>query len=274
MPSTDADPPGATYRFLVALYLTVALVGVVAVVLAARGTTVRTGAVVVLLGGICALAVVGGVVGRYGVPGPLGPQRLYASGWSWLPGAAGTLAVAVALPVAVLTEGFGPPLLAALTGVVLVGVGGLVRLVARNTEARAGLAASDTVVEWRARPAPTRRRFWYAASATLGLPLLVSAAWLRDPALVGVFGLPVALAAQGANERQYQLGDDALVYGNPQVRHLLDRDAITGVTQGAEGIRIERRGFRPALTCDTGDIDDLESVVAALTSRGTRRRPR
>jgi hypothetical protein len=271
MPSTEPDPPGDAYRVLVAVYLTVPVVGAGAVALAARGTTLRTGAVVVLLGGLATLAVAGAVVGLSGVPRPLRPRRLYASGWAWLPGAVGAVAVVGALPVALAVDGAGPPLLAALTGVVLAGVGGLVRFAARNAEARARLAGSETVIEWQTRPAPTRRRLWYAASAALALPLLAGAAWLRDLSLVGVLGLPVAVAAQGANERQYRLTGDTLVYGNPQVWHLLDRETITGVTHGPAEIRIERRGWRPALTCATAEMDDPEAVVTALTQvRGER----
>lgn len=271
MPSTEPDPPGDAYRVLVAVYLTVPVVGAGAVALAARGTTLRTGAVVVLLGGLATLAVAGAVVGLSGVPRPLRPRRLYASGRAWLPGAVGAVAVVGALPVALAVDGAGPPLLAALTGVVLAGVGGLVRFAARNAEARARLAGSETVIEWQTRPAPTRRRLWYAASAALALPLLAGAAWLRDLSLVGVLGLPVAVAAQGANERQYRLTGDTLVYGNPQVWHLLDRETITGVTHGPAEIRIERRGWRPALTCATAEMDDPEAVVTALTQvRGER----
>ena len=265
MPSTEPDPPGDAYRVLVAVYLTVPVVGAGAVALAARGTTLRTGAVVVLLGGLATLAVAGAVVGLSGVPRPLRPRRLYASGWAWLPGAVGAVAVVGALPVALAVDGAGPPLLAALTGVVLAGVGGLVRFAARNAEARARLAGSETVIEWQTRPAPTRRRLWYAASAALALPLLAGAAWLRDLSLVGVLGLPVAVAAQGANEQQYRLTGDTLVYGNPQAWYLLDRETITGVIHGPAEIRIERRGWRPALTCATREMDDPEAVVTALT---------
>jgi hypothetical protein len=282
MPSTDeATGIGPTYEFVAALYGAAVLttVATTAAVLAeAPGDVV---VMVVGFGGLGLATVVGVAVGVVGLPRQVHPRPLYASGRSWGPAVVGVVSGTVAFPVlladvsGVVAVGETRTLLAAsFGGFVIAGVGWVVHLMARNAEARARLAASEEVLKWRARPAPRRRRLYYAVAGVsavlaVGTGLLVGDWWT-----IGVFSGGISLAARGANEQWFRLADDTLVYGNPQVSYLLDRDEIRAVTHSAEEIRVERRGFRPALTCDTTEIDDPEAVVAALTSRGTRRRPR
>ncbi|MFC7177053.1 hypothetical protein [Halosegnis marinus] len=157
----------------------------------------------------------------------------------------------------------GAGLLAAFAGVALAMVGGVVRLMARNADARAYLDAPIRA-EWEARPAPGRRRAYYAASGALTLALAAGIVAWRAPVLVGTLGATVSLAAQGSNRRECHLTDEALVYGNVQSLTVLDRDDVRGVTLADGALRIERAGWKPAMAFDAGDIEDPEAVVAAF----------
>ncbi|WP_255150833.1 hypothetical protein [Halorarius halobius] len=275
MPSTDGD--GSTYRVVLSAYLaTLASVGVVAA-LVADGQPARIvyPAVVVTWPAVAGLA--GAALAVAGTPRWLRPRPLYASGLSWLPGAVGLGVVVGAL--ALLAVGLDGDLPAGLSGAALVGlfggmavvaVGWVVRVMARNAEARARFGDADAL-EWRARPDPRRRRLYYASAAVAGGGLLAAIVWFREPSLVGTLGGAVALAAQGANERHVWLGESTLVYGNPQVRYLLAGDGVAGVRHEGGSLRVERRGWRPALTFDADDIDDPDEVAAALRRlAGTR----
>lgn len=259
--TSDAGP---TYLFVVAAYVSVALVGAGAVALSLRDVSVRTGAVAVLLGGIGVLALVGSLVGLRGVPGPLHPRRLYTSGASFLPAALGALVVAAA--VAALAADLAPAgalLLAAVAGVGLGIVGGVLRVMARNADARAYLDAPIRA-EWEARPAVGRRRAYYLASGVLTLGLLAVIVLERAPSLLGVLGATISLAAQGSNRRRCRLTDDVLVYGNVQSVVALDRDAIRDATLDDGALRLDRAGWKPSLTFDAGDIESPADVLAAF----------
>lgn len=288
MPSTDTtdatDAAGPTYRLLLAVYAALLATGAASGWLVARTATVAVvvpAAIGVWFG---ATIVVAALLARRGVPAPLRPRRLYSAGWSWAPTLVGGLplvAVTGALvastlhvaPVAVAAVGrqVGPLLFAGLAAP----VGWLLRLMGRNAEARARLDASPSVVEWRARPDRRRRRWFYGLAGAFTAGILAGVAWLREPSLVGTLGGAFALAAQGATEWRYWLGERTLVYGNPQVRHVVDAEDIVGVTRREGSLRIERRGWRPALSIDTADLDDPDAVAAALTRlAGTSERRR
>lgn len=272
MPSPESDDPaGSAYRFVVALYLTVALVGAGAVALAARGTSLRTGAVAVLLGGIAVLAVVGAVVGTRGVPRPLRPVRLYTSGLSWGPVLVGIVGSAIAaVGLSAVDAGTGALLLTIATAMGLALVGSVLRLMARNATCRARLAAGEVRAEWRARPAPGRRRLYYAVSAVGVSALLVYIAVARSPELLGVLGIPIAVAAQGTNLQHCRVTDDAFVFGNSQALRLLDAESVAGVERREDSIRVARRGWRPSLTFDIAEIDDPDAAADALAALARR----
>lgn len=283
MPSTDDDTGiGPTYEFVVALY--------VAAVLTAGATTTAvladapTDVVVMIVGfgGLGAATVVGVAVGVVGLPERVHPRPLYTSGLAWLPMAVGGVAGSTAFVALLAEQGsvlvIGEPgalLVASFGGFVVAGVGWVLLIMVRNAEARARLAASDEVLEWQGRPGRTRRRQYYLAAGAFTVLAAGVIAVIKDWWAMAFVTGGASLATQGVNHWQYWLGDDALVYGNPQVRHLLDHAHITSVTHMTDEIRIARAGWRPALTVDTGDVDDPEAVVAALTRPlGTRGRPR
>lgn len=274
MPPSDDASPGDGYRFLLATYLSVALVGAGAAVLASRGVGVRAGAVAVLLGGLGTLAVVGAAVGFGGVPRPLHPRPLYEGGRSWLPAALGVAVAVVAVLFGVRGEPTGPLLVAAATGLGLGVVGGLVRLTSRTAVARARVDSGTIRAEWRGRPSPERRRGYYGTAGAATLVLGAAIVWYREPSLVALLGATISLAGQGATEWHVRVTDDALVFGNPGFARVLEPERIAGVTHEGEALRIERRGLRPALSFDAGDIEDVEAAVAALTRLGTHGRPR
>ena len=271
MPSTDSEPPpGDGYRFLIALYLTVGVVGSGAAVLASRGVNLRVGAVAVLLGGLGTLAVVGAAVGLGGVPRPLHPRPLYERGLSWLPAVLGVTTAVAGAALAIRGGPTGPLLLVAGTGAGLGVVGGLVRLTARTAVARARVAAGTVRAEWRARPAPGRRRAYYAAAGVTTLALVVVVVWRRDPSLVALFGATISLAAQGATEWDVQVTDDAFVFGNPGFARVVEPERIAGVKCDGDTLRIDRRGLRPSLSFDASDIENVEAAVAAVSRLETR----
>lgn len=267
------DTAGPTYRLVLAAYvatLLTALAASVGVAVAAPSRVLVPAVVGTWLG---SAAVVGAAFGVLGVPALLYPRRLYAAGLSWGPALLGALPIFVvvaallasalhvtAVPLSVLERQVGPLLFAG----VAAPLGWLLRVMARNAEARVRLADSD-VLEWRARPARRRRRWVYGLSGVSIAVALVGVGLLRDPSFVGFLGLGFALAARGANEQWYWLGERTLVFGNPQVLYLLDADAVTGVSREVDSLRIDRRGVRPALTIDAADVDDPALVTAALT---------
>lgn len=274
MPATDGD--GSTYRVVLAAYAaTLASVGVVAALVAdGRPARVVYPALVVTWPAVAGLA--GAALAVAGTPRGLRPRPLYASGLSWLPGVVGLgVAVGAVAVLAVGLDGDLPPgisgaaLAALFGGMMVAGVGWVVRLMARNAEARARLDADAR--EWRARPDAGRRRWYYAGAAVAGLVWLAALVWAREPSMAGLLGGAVAIAAQGANERYVWLGESALVYGNPQVRYLLDASDVAGVRHEGGSIRVERRGWRPALTFDADDVAEPGEFAAALTRvAGTR----
>ncbi|MDZ7746941.1 MAG: hypothetical protein U5K28_10700 [Halobacteriales archaeon] len=81
---------------------------------------------------------------------------------------------------------------------------------------------------------------------------------------VSYLGFAAVAASQAETERRYWLTDEELVFGNTNAYRILDRGDITGVRFEDDSLRIDRRGWRPALTCDTGDIDDPERLRDAL----------
>jgi len=273
VPSTDDAAPGDGYRFLLAAYLTVALVGTGAAALSASGVGVRTGAVVVLLGGLGTLAVVAATIGLGGVPRQLHPRPLYEDGRSWLPATVGVAVAVVAVALGLRDGPTGPLLLVAATGVGLGAVGGLIRLTARTAVARARVASGTVRAEWRGRPSPGRRRGYYVAAGVGTLVLGAAIVWYREPSLVALLGATISLAGQGATEWHVRVTDDALVFGNPGFARVVEPELITGVTREGETLRIERRGFRPALSFDAGDVEEIEGAVAALNRLGTHGRP-
>lgn len=274
MPSTDETPPGDGYRFLLALYLTIALVGTGTTVLASRGVGVQSGAVAVLLGGLGTLAVVGAAVGLGGVPRPLYPQPLYEDGRSWLPATLGVAVAVVAGSFGVRSGATGPLLLAAATGLGLGVVGWLIQLAARTAVARARVDFGTVRAEWRGRPSPGRRRAYYVGAGVATLVIGATVVWFREPSLVALLGAAISLAGQGATEWHVRVTDDALVFGNPGFARSVERERIAGVTREGETLRIGRRGLHPSLSFDTSDIEDVEAAVAALTQLGTHGRQR
>lgn len=268
MPATD--PAGPTYRLVLAVYVATLLTALAAGLVAARRAPSSVLVPVVVGTWLGGTVVVGAGLGVLGVPTTLSPRRLYGTGRSWGPALLGVLPVAVVvaglvvsslhvpIPAAVERQ-VGPLLFAGLAAP----LGWLLRVMARNTEARARLAAGD-VLEWRARPAARRRWLVYVLSGLFIAATLVGVGWFREPSFVGLLGFGFALAARGANEQHYWLGRRTLVYGNPQVMYLLDADAVAGVTREVDSLRIDRRGVRPALTIDMADLDEPEMVVAAL----------
>jgi hypothetical protein len=211
-------------------------------------------------------------LGSRGTPRRLRPRPLYASGLSWGLSTVGLGCLTVAVGLFAATEnGSVPAATSRITvpllfgGVALAGLGWVVRLMARNAEARARLDASSEVVAWRARPAPGRRRWLYGLAAVSTVGILVAVAWLREPSILSMLGASISLAARGANEHHFWLGDETLVYGNPQARYLVDAADVTRMRRRGGGLSIERRGWRPALTVDTSDLDDPVAIETALT---------
>ncbi|WP_276261169.1 hypothetical protein [Haloglomus litoreum] len=254
------DDAGPTYRLVLALYAATVVAAAVVSALAARDASTALGAVGAVGSWLGSTVLVAAALARLGTPSWLRPRALYAAGRSWLPTLGGLGLVAAG--VAVGSLGPAAPLLVG--GAIASVLGWFLRVMGRNAEARARLAGSEPLT-WRARPARRRRYVWYAAGGLSGLVVLGAVLWLRDPSLLGAGGLAFAFAAQGANETQYWLGDTTLVYGNPQVRYLLDAGDIAGVEHDAEGaVTIAYRGWRPARTMDASDLDDPEAVVAAL----------
>ncbi|RNJ27042.1 hypothetical protein [Halosegnis longus] len=257
---------GPTYRLVWAVYLT-ALVGAVA--LAAFLTRTPTGdavAMAVIFGGSGLLALVGTVLGLRGVPRPLAPRPLYASRLRLLPMAVGVVAALASLGLLLTDTGPVPSasLLALLFGgVLLAAAGGVVALLATNAEARARLDGVDPI-EWRARPDRRRRRTWHGVAVAMFAALVALAAVTRDFFHVSLLGYPVVAWVQAENEHTYWLTDGELVFGNTTAYRILDRRDITNVRHTDDSIRIERRGWRPALTCDTAGIADPERVREAL----------
>lgn len=260
-PVSPTDDAGPTYRLVLALYAATVVAAAVVSVLAARDASAALAAVGAVGSWLGSTVLVAAALARVGVPAPLRPRTLYATGRSWLPALGGLGLIAVGVAVAAGSIGPAAPLLVG--GIVAAVLGWFLRVMGRNAETRARLADAE-VLEWRARPARRRRYGWYAVGGLLGLSVLGAVVWLRDGSLVGVLGGAFALLAQGANETRYWLGESTLVYGNPQVRHLLDADRVTGVDPDGEAIRIECRGWRPARTMDASDLEDPDAVVAAL----------
>lgn len=271
MPATDTAGP--TYRLVLAAYVATLLTALAASVVVARRDPSSVLVPVVVGTWLGSTAVVGAGLGVLGVPAALRPRRLYASGRSWVPALLGGLPIAVVVaglvasllhvarsPLDAIEPQVGPLLFAGLAAP----LGWLLRVMARNAEARVRLADSD-VLEWRARPAARRRYGVYALSGVFVVATLVGVGLLREPSFVGLLGFGLALAARGANEQHYWLGSRTLVYGTPQVMYLLDAADVTEVTRDADGLRIDRRGSRPALTIDVADLDEPEMVAAALS---------
>lgn len=264
MPSDDAGP---AYRLVLAAYAaTVATAGVAVALLDAGADVLYPAVVAAWFGTVVAVGVAFTLAD---VPRAVRPRRLYASGWSWAPSvapvaAAAALLLAVATRAVPLAPDAGVVLVLSLFGFLLALVGWLVRLLARNAEARARLAATDEVREWRARPAPARRRLYVAGALAYGAAVVALVAWTRSVAYVGILGGAFGLLAGGFNPRHYWLADEALVHGNPQTRFVLDRDRMTDVALVGDHLRIDRRGRRPSLTCDAADLDEPGALADAL----------
>jgi hypothetical protein len=262
------DTAGLTYRLVLALYLATGAAAVVVAALVTGGVTaglVAIGAVGTWLGGT-ALAAAG--LGWFGVPRWLHPRPLYAAGRSWLPALGGLALAGSGVGVAAGGRDVGAAAALLLGGAAVATLGWVVRAMARNAEARARLDGSE-VVAWRARPAKRRRVAWYTAGGLFVAVVLGVMVWTRNWSFLGSLGVGIALAAQGANRTQYWLGDGTLVYGNPQVRYLLDAADVTEVRHTDAAISIERRGWRPARTLDPADLSDPQAVVAALDRLAT-----
>lgn len=257
---------GPTYRLAWAVYLT-ALVGAVA--LAAFLTRNPTGdavAMAVIFGGSGLLALVGTVLGVRGVPRSLAPRPLYASRRRLLPMLAGVALGLGSLGLLLTDAGplpAGAHLALLFGGLLLAAAGGVVALLATNAEARARLDGVEPT-EWRARPDRRRRRAWYGVTVAMAVALVALAAVTGDFFHISLLGYPVVAWAQAENERDYWLTDEELVFGNTTAYRILDRGEITRVRHTGDSLRIERRGWRPALTCDTGGIDDPEGIADAL----------
>jgi hypothetical protein len=259
MPDTDGDGP--TYRLVLALYVATGLAAAVVAVLAVRGTGAGTGALAAVGSWLGGTALVAAALAVAGTPAWLRPRPLYATGRSWLPVLGGVGLAAVGVAVGIRDAGSAAPLV--LGGAVATVLGWFLRLMARNAEARARLDGVDALA-WRARPARRRRHVWYASGGLFLAALLTVMLLFREWSVVGALGAGVALAARGADRTRYRLGGSTLVYGNPQVRYLLDAADVTGVEHTAGRIIVERRGWRPARTMDTADIEDPEAVTVAL----------
>jgi len=259
---------GPTYQLLWALYLTAIAVTLATAGLLTTGARGATVPIVAVFGSTGLVAVSGTVLGRRGVPARLAPRPLYASGARLLPGLAGLGLAAVAvvllfdpLHLALIPGGAALPLL--FGGLVTAGVGGLIAIVAANVEARARLDGVEAT-EWRARPDARRRRAWYAVAVALAVVLLATFAVTRDVTPLIWVNCVAVVAARGHNSRRYWLTDEELCYGATETYRILDRTDIAGLRFEGDRLRIERRGWRPALTCDLGALDDPERIRRAL----------
>lgn len=259
---------GPTYQLLWALYLTAIAVTLALAGLLTTGARGATVPIVAVFGSTGLVAVSGTILGLRGVPARLAPRPLYASGARLLPGLAGLGLAAVAaallfdpLRLALLPRGAALSLL--LGGLVIAGVGGLIAIVAANVEARARLDGVEAT-EWRARPDARRRRAWYAVAVALAVVLLAAFAVTRDFTPLIWVSYVAVVAARGHDSRRYWLTDEELCYGTTNAYRILDRTDIAGLRFEGDRLRIERRGWRPALTCDLGALDDPERIRRAL----------
>ncbi|MFB6117153.1 hypothetical protein [Halosegnis sp.] len=266
--SAERTGIGPTYEFVVAVYLgavvTVTGVGVLAI----QGRPTEQLALALVAGSVDAVTGAGLIIGVAGLPRHVHPRPLYASSVAWFPAAVGGLPALGGLAGLVIGAPIKIVVPALFGGLIVAGLGWILLVMARNAEARARLAEAEPA-EWSARPGPTGRRRWRAGALGCALAAVALAAGTRQPGFLAFVGSSLGLWGQTTEQRQFQLTDDVLVYGGPEAYYLLDRAAVTTVTLDAEELRLERRGWRPAITCATADMEAPETVVTALSDTRT-----
>ena len=273
---TSAERPDAPYSFVAGLY-TAALVAPAVVLLLSR---VLDDTAVLYVGFLAAITCLttgaGWTVSRTsGLAVDLGHRdavwTLAVLPFGWLGGLFGATVFGfdppeVAIPLAILGSGGG-----LLLGIVLVAM-------SRTRHADATLDGATQSAEWEARWPRRWRRIavWLAVGAvTIGLADLLVGGWSGvetgwDSYSLVYFCVPLVALM---NPRSFRVTSAGLVVEYPLQRQVRPWSAYAGYELTEEALVIRSTSWwRPAHRCDRTDIEDVDSVVSALSARLTGRK--
>jgi hypothetical protein len=265
---TSVDRPDISYSIVAGLYGGVLLVPLVALVLARVVTEAAVLYVCSLVVVACLIVSVGWAVSRIrGLAVELGRRDaawlLGVLPFGWAGGLFGATSLglslpAIAVPLAILGTGGG-----ALFGIMLVSM-------SRTRHADAALERATRSAEWEARY-PKRWRH-VALVVALGLVALGVVQFVAR-SLLGLdtgwgfyylfyFWVPLVVPA---NPRTFRVTTAGLVVERPLQRGFQPWSGFTGYELTDDALVIRSAAWwRPAARCDTADIEDIDSVVAAL----------